>query len=604
MLDSIEINSFLAVPYLKIDLSDSRVHMFCGDNEAGKSTVSEAVRFVLRGASPRVRLKGDLHQLIHAGKRTGHVEISMDGFPIRRNVRDAKVATMATLDYPDLLVDLQLGATEFAAADEKALRSMLNQVFKIGTPDAFIRQRLGEKGVTEDMMNETLPLIRVSGFAGAAEHADKERARSRAKWEAITNETYGSKKAVGWQPAVLSEPAVDEEQLAVDKMQLVDLNARRDALNRDIGAAAAALRLQQSASVEPIETLRERVQATTDAYTQAATELQESQDSFRRSAADVQNWITDLEHQLEKARAAATQLACPCCGAALTMTVVEHAPVLVAGEQAPQEGPSVAAITASLTSTRAVLADLQKEQRQTINKLQQAHASAHTAMGAAENELASRIEADNTPKITAEDIEQLAAELATLDSEIEQAKANIQDVIERLAARTRALGVKEDAAQAATRTAQWQIIAEALGNGPDGIPAELVAATTKPINSEMARLALSWERSPCVMGADMSLSRADGRPYYLLSTAARWCANAMMQLALATVSPLKLVILDGWDVIQPSDRGAFIGMLEDYTKRYPDISVLGMATLKARPAETVEGMKFHWIANGQLKEAA
>lgn len=604
MLDSIEISAFQIIPYLKVNLSDAHVHMFCGDNEAGKSTLAESVRFALRGLSPRVRLKGDLQKLLHAGKNRGHIEISMDGFPIRRNIRDAKLATKATLDYPDLLVDIQLGAIEFAATDEKALRSMLNTMFRVGTPEEFIRARLGAKGVTEEMMNRTLPLVRVSGFEGAATTATDEHSRAKGRWESITNERYGSKKVLDWQPDILGQPAVSEADIAALREQLTGMNTRRDALNREIGAAAATIKLQQAAGDEDIETLTERVRTATATYAQADSELQEIQESFRSSAADVEGQIRQLERQLAAAKSAATQLKCPCCGAALTMTAPEGIPTLVQGEQSTETTQSVVTVTASLDETRKVQKALLQDQRRAITEQQAVVTEANLQLSSAQAALERRTEMDSKPKVSQEDVDALAGEIASLDELIEGVKANLHAKAEHNAALERAAEVKADAASAAEIAGQWATIAEALGNGPNGIPAELVAATTKPINTAMAKLALTWGIQPCVMGSDLSFARADGMPYFLMSKSAQWRANAMMQLALATQSPLKLVILDGWDIIQPSDRGAFVAMLEDFIEQYPDITVLAMATLKSKPMEAIPGMKFHWLNNGQLQEAA
>lgn len=262
------------------------------------------------------------------------------------------------------------------------------------------------------------------------------------------------------------------------------------------------------------------------------------------------------------------------------------------------------AIASSLTDTRALLEAHQREQRHVIAGLQRSYTNALNGLTIARGELETRRTTDDQPAVTEADAEAIAAEIAVLDQQIEQMRSKLQTMGEKRVARDRALEAKERAAEAAAATAQWATIAEALGSGPNGIPAELIASTTKPINTALAKLALPWETSPCVMGSDLSLSRADGCPYALLSKAAQWKANAMMQLALATISNLKLVVLDGFDVIQPTERGSFIEALIDYNERHPDVTVIAMGTLKSRPVEPIDGIKFHWIQNGQLQEAA
>jgi DNA repair exonuclease SbcCD ATPase subunit len=606
MLNSIEINSFLRIPYLKVGLQDAMVHIFCGDNEAGKSTVGEAIRFALRGVSSRVKLKGNYDQLLHLGKKTGHVVIDIDGFPIRRNIRDAKATTKAALDYPDLLVDIQLGGVEFARANEKELRAMLNVLFKVGTPDEFIRARLADRGVTDQMMNKTLPLIRASGFELAAAAASQEQTRARGLWEGITNERYGSAKAKDWEPSILSEPVSSKESLQAARKKLDELTARRDLLNQSVGAIAEQIRLQASVSKAPIETLKQNVADAEDGNTEAFANLEVAQAEYQATTTTLQNEIRGFENQLDTARQEATTLACPCCGVTLSLRTAEGTVMLVESEpgETKNDRPDLRAVTNALTNARLRLETHQRDQRQRVAGLQRTYTNTLTSLTAARSALEARRNADTQPAVTEADAEAVAAEIATLDQEVEQWRSKLQTMGEKRRARARAIKAKRRATKAAVTTAQWAIVAEALGSGPNGIPAELIASTTKPINTALAKLALPWETSPCVMGSDLSLSRADGCSYFLLSKAAQWKANAMIQLALATVSTLKLVVLDGFDVIQPSERGSFIEALIDYNQRHPDITVIAMGTLKSKPIEPIDGVKFHWIQNGQLQEAA
>jgi DNA-directed RNA polymerase subunit RPC12/RpoP len=604
MLNAIEVNAFLRIPYLKVGLAGAAVHVFCGPNEAGKSSLGEAIRFALRGLSPRVRKKGQYAELIYSNKKSGSVSVDLDGFPVYRNVKDGKVATKATLDYPDLLVDIQLGAEEFARCDEKQLRSMLNDVFKVGTPDEFIRERLKARGVTDDMMSRTLPLIRVSGFEAAAEAAKNEQSRARGEWEGITHETYGHVKAKDWQPEILNSPAPDSQAMNVLCADIEGFTGKRDELNRRLGAISEALRVHADGGDTPVAELERQLEDAEENHIANQTALRTAQQEYRATVEELEDQVKTLEREVQTARQATATLDCPCCGAKLNIKTRENVPLLVKAEVKADSGADIRSLTEALAASRSALETTRADQDQAIEALRAALTKSQLAIATAEAALEKRRAAVAQPAAAESDVEKIAEQIAELDQKIAAANAKLQDLDEYAHAYARAIKERDRAAEAARLTAQWALLAEALGAGPDGIPAELVAATTRPINSALTKLALPLDTPPIVMGSDLSISRADGTPYYLLSESAKWKANAMLQLALATQSELKLVVLDGFDVIQATDRDLFFDMLTDFTAQHPDITVIALGTLKAKPTFAVEGVRFHWIENGQLKEAA
>lgn len=72
-LDKIEISNFLGIARADLVI-DSPIMIVTGPNEAGKSSVSDAVSCAFLGTPRRVKLKKELGQLLHDGaaKRPYH----------------------------------------------------------------------------------------------------------------------------------------------------------------------------------------------------------------------------------------------------------------------------------------------------------------------------------------------------------------------------------------------------------------------------------------------------------------------------------------------------------------------------------------------------
>jgi hypothetical protein len=145
--------------------------------------------------------------------------------------------------------------------------------------------------------------------------------------------------------------------------------------------------------------------------------------------------------------------------------------------------------------------------------------------------------------------------------------------------------------------AEWTAIADALA--PDGIPAELLAQALKPINLALreSSLATGW-RQPTI-AADMTIT-AEGRAYELHSVSERWRIDAMIAAAIAQLSGVKILLLDGFDVLELRDRDKLVLWLDGLARAGAISSALVNATLKAPPTSLPETVTGLWVENGEL----
>jgi len=145
--------------------------------------------------------------------------------------------------------------------------------------------------------------------------------------------------------------------------------------------------------------------------------------------------------------------------------------------------------------------------------------------------------------------------------------------------------------------ADWTAIAEAMA--PDGLPAELLAQALKPINLALrgASVATGW-RQPAI-DADMAIT-AEGRVYELHSVSEKWRIDAMIAAAIAELSGIKILLLDGFDVLDLGDRDKLIIWLDTLARVGKINTAVVNATLKAAPAGLPSTITVLWVEDGEL----
>lgn len=603
MLQRIVIDGYQRIAYADIDLTQAPINVFVGDNEAGKSSIKEAVAFALRGTTPRVEFKKDYEELVYRGKKNGSVSLAMDGFEVFRTIKSGKMETAAPLDYPELLVDLQLGVVGFGEADPVQIRRMLNTVFKLEAPVEFIKQRLKAKGVTDDMLARTLPLIKAGGFESASEAAKQSEQQQRGAWSAITGETYGSTKAKGWKaPDMDSVMPITDAAVAKQEKHLADSNALVSVVNKKLGALEEAARqaeVMDDGENISIDDLNGIVAALTAEHAELVSDTQRLRDKRDQELIVIDTELSRIEKAIDEKKMAMATLECPHCGEPLKLHTDAAKKISLTRADAAKKslGPPLSELQAELDETKSTKVGVQQSRSAKIRDLEIASNRAQQQLAAARERLTAVTKAADVRRVTPDEIAEAADAVAEAENtQLMSSSALLKIKSDRLNYEANVKRAK-DAAVAADLCAQWGVISDALSNKPDSIPSELAAKTMGPINETLANLCLVWNQPALAMDARMMLRRGDGMAYNQLSESARWRADASMQLALAKLSNLKLVILDRFDVVAPAARGDFFDMLSTYAIENPDISVLVMGTLRAKPDDE-SGLRFHWIEGG------
>jgi hypothetical protein len=577
-LTHIEITNYLGIAALALDLSKHTAHVFGGANNSGKSTISDAVRLALTGDSLRVELKKDYAKLLLDPKQRGSVALTFridDSDNVHRAVvhlpEGKRTITLDPDDAYTARLRCVLDAQRFARLDDKEKRRLLFDVMGVSFAIPAICAKLAERGIASGRLEAVKPMLRL-GFDGASAEAATMAREKKAAWKAVTGEQWGSEKGAEWKaPDVNYDDEGHGRQMAAHRVAESELNAAQ----RDLGALKAKAQGAESNAAAITES--ERIAALHGERTVALEAAKAAATSARERAAKLEADLLEANKGVD-----GTALACPCCKAKLLMVdgVLHDAAKMKtkAGKEA-------------LAKLRADVAGAQGDRKRT------AETELRCASDVRESEAAqARIATLKQAAKDAPDAEAIATAEARVKTATEK-RDGLNDVLRSYEAQKQATihraEKNEKAALLHTEIGEWIAVAEALA--PTGLPAELLGAALNPLNQRLDESA-SWANWPTVRIDEHMAITFGGRAYGLLSESEKWRADTMIADAIATLSGLRLLILDRVDVLDQINRMKFMAWLGCVTEDYD--TILAFATLAKRP--TISGAAVHWIEEGKL----
>lgn len=197
-IQRIEITNFLRLRRLKVDLKEPVMHLFAGHNEAGKTSLLEAMRYCLLGETDRISQKKDYKLMITDGAKEGYVKIVLDVGMYTRDVATGK-GTAEELNIP-VSLEYLLDATRYPWIDAKKRRTFMFGLLGITVNRELVTERLQDREIPDPVIDKIMPLLR-AGFDAAHSEAKKQATEARGGWAGVTGERYGAEKAKTWQPA-------------------------------------------------------------------------------------------------------------------------------------------------------------------------------------------------------------------------------------------------------------------------------------------------------------------------------------------------------------------------------------------------------------------
>lgn len=592
----LEVSNFGRVAHFAADLPP--LSLVCGGNGRGKSYLLDSIAFALTGDPGRSGNKKNLPLLLHRGAQTGKVRVvDGDGQIFERDIVTGRFVGQDPTVPPAL--PLVLRAQQFASLTSLERRAFLFGLTGVSLGPEEIVKRLHDWQIDGDLIGRIAHLLG-GGFAPALAEADRRRKESVGAWHEVTGENYGPKKAPTWK---VEAPTFNEVELHELRNDLGGWNAEVGRLNQLIGE----LRAQERARSQ-IPNLR--AQAATHAshtshlndlranHKKAAEELEatpEPRASPRQAA------LAGVEQSPER-QAAPSRLIweCPKCKVSLTAKDGRLVEVPPQAPPAPKRKPA----PAPEAQPQLAGEDPNKGARERRAELQRIIGDLDAQIDGsqrrvAEADAAARLLKDMEDTPIREELAEAPAALAKAQEQVGQHQAAERDLLDAQRRARDAQG-KTERAMLLHRTIQkWDALTTALS--PDGIPAEILKDALGPLQAELEGAAKATGWPVVTLTPDMEITW-DGHPYQMLGRSHRWRVDAMLAVAIAVISDVKLVVLDEFDLLDLPGRGQALSWLYWLADEGFLDSVIIMATLKAQPVlSDMPKAKAFWL--GEMQEA-
>lgn len=566
-ITAISVNNVMAIR--EVDVAPKNpIILICGDNDVGKTSLQEAIRFAFHGEIVRVKKKGDWAQVVREGSKGSTVVIEFEhGGKVGRAGRSLPSGKGECMPEMPLALSYALDAPKFAGQDETSRRRFLFDLIGVQANMDGVRQRMEKRGVRDDLIKLVVPMIR-AGFDAGEKYAIEQQTQWRANWKAITNESYGEVKADTW-TAPRSGAEVNKDEIDSIRKSIETLRSEQRDLNQLVGAGKSFLANKTKFDAES-GGLRSRAENLGKAKRdQAAAE---------KAVRDHRPAVEKLRQKLADARH--TGQPCPECG---TILGIRDSKIVAVTVTKPKD---LAALEADVTKAEAAM--------RTLETAQAAASQAYTDASSATESLAALEKSVGTPT-TAEKLAELEESANEIDKEIAQLEAKRKELEQAGEAAAAAKKATANAKQTHENVKDWGVVRDAVA--PTGIPAEILEEAIGPINDRLKKSAetTGWELAQ--IRSDMEIT-SSGRLYGLCGESRRWRTDAMLAEAIANAANLKAMMLDRIDVLAPGRRGALLDWCDALTQNEGYETIILSGTLKEKPA--IEGFSVYWIKDGRV----
>jgi len=585
-LDSIKIRNYQALTDVTL-MPKAPVLLFAGANEAGKTSLLDALRHAFTGEFARVALKRDIGQLLRDGADAGSVEIAWrHGEDGRGNASvdlPGGARTFASVPIQPAGVSRALpyllSPERIAALEVTELRALLFDLSGLSASPDAVCEKLIARGHDKVRVEDIKTILR-GGFAPAAAECLSRAREARAAWKALTGETYGSVKAASWKKEA---PDVDASRIAAADAAEAETTALLEHLSLDATAKNRAV------------SEHERISGELAAAKAAALLLFPRKQTLAKLTTD----IAELRAEITRLGALATgeskpdSIPCPECGVMLMRDTEAGGSLRLTHYKAPSKLADPEAV--------AKLASLSPQLKRLESALAAAQAAVNESVTGETNQ--KRLEAE-LGRIVAPDAEAIAAlaQRITETKDLQRSQRRDADALrQQLGVREGADQITAKALQAHTDVVAWDALAQALS--PDGIPGEMLAQAVKGINAELRRQAELSGWAQVSITSDMAV-RVEGRAYALCSESAQWRTDAQLAAALSTLSGARIFMLDRLDVLDLAEqRVRALVWLHKLAEAGEIDTVVVVGTLKALPKSAPSTFDCYWLTGGEVAPA-
>lgn len=562
--------------YQKINTMDIQVHapilLIAGKNEAGKSSLSDAIRHAFLNEPGRVKSQKDFGDLVHDdGRKKGYVSVEWDRAGAIHGTSVVVPAGTRTTDIePTTIHRCLMNYRHFAAMPNPDRRALLFSVNKIRVTGATIREKLIECGANAAKV-ESIASILLGGFAAAEKEARAKTSEARGSWKTTTGEVYGVNKAATWKALQLewSQAAIDESEGLVSMANDLLIQS-----NIDLGAL-----YEKKRSADATAARRTTLEATAATLERVTSKLATDQ-------GELEKWKAKVIETREKATGVreTPSLACPHCAGLVVINKGKLDTYVAPDKVADPE--AIAQLATYEQSLATVQSWVQNDQRDL--------AAANNAIAAL-----SEMAANDAQPFSQADLDEAIQRNARLTTERAAAQRTLTAEQEKMATAKVATSKTELAQGYHTDIKEWGVIADLLA--PEGIQSKMMADALAPIRDRLQKTATATGWPLVGIDDDMTI-RIGGRPYGLNSQSAMWRADAALTEAISYLSGERFFMLDEVDVLDNGNRMAFLKWLHGIAAAREVDTALVSGTFKEAPT-CPPTFQVEWVQDGMVREA-
>lgn len=561
-ITKLSVSEVYRVRAVDLDIS-TPVVLLAGANEAGKSSVIDALRLALTGDAVRVSLKRDWGQIVNDQAKQGSVVVTGDGWQVSVALPSGK---RTVTGLPSLRVPLEssLSPAYFSSLKTDERRGFLFDLLGVRLDASTIAPKLAGRGIADELVAEIAPLLGTVPMPDIAKRCAERATADKGAWRQVTGETWGEKKGGEWLPTVPSAPgdstpAGVAQDIAKTEAEIAEY---QQAIGKQSALAKATLDYETMASG-----LREKAA------------LVERRRVHRDVTAKDQH---DARAQLADARARADggnaprEYHCPECSASLMVVPSGLEPYAMPEKVADREA---AVLALSLSDTLDMLT------RALHNAERDLKASEDAAVAL------SNLVPPEPPSDTAE----INAALTEAQDRLRTLRTHEQMHKDHEQAKASAERRRDDAAALHRNILGWIALAEALG--PSGIQAETLTEALAEFNGRLEFTSRTAHWAQVMVRDDMEIL-VGGRLYGLCSKSAKWRADALLAEACAFWSS-GLLALDEVDIHDNGNRLSLVKMLDTLAEA-GQIGTCILAGTFRSVNELPKTVAVHWLERGRI----
>lgn len=507
--------------YRRIAAADIECSLIClvaGVNEAGKSSLSEAIAAALTGTAIADRFgikKGDADQLVRRGAKTGVVRLTGEGGECRMTWPSCEYTTVGAA--PPHASVYAAGLASVATMTPKERAEALASYLKAEPTKDDFAQAMEDRFSTESI-DAIWAEIEAKGWDQTAATYEVARRDAGRDWGKLAGETFGSDKARNWRPAGWD--------------MLFDASTAEDmtALVTDAAAALETAIAGQAVDEAELAGLR-GIAAELDARKETAATAKAAKDKAAAELADARTARAALVEPIS-----GSGVPCPHCGGLTTLT---------------RAGPAF-----TLDKFTAPPEEENKRRREAIaasdglvSRLGGEDAAAGRSLAMAESNLAIA--------------EGAVAKIAGMGEKKGHAGL-VTRAREALADRQRELAMRRQVDEAAGHYRTWLrsdlILKEVV---PAGLRARKLGQAVGLFNTSiLAPLCEVAGWAPVNLTETLDV-RLGEWPYSMVSDGAKYRVRATLAVAMAKMDGSSMCIFDGADILDSAGRGGLVFMLSE-----------------------------------------